>query len=157
MSSTLRMMAVTGAMAAGTITPLLAVASAHAESAPVPQPRVSAASVADGTALAGADARTVGAKALRCVSTTGSIACFEPSGDKVYVKDTKKDHYSAVAIWKTSYGRKGGCRNALGYGKWAVCDYNMKEGRRIHWQALRYDGNTHRYIRPVSRMGTANI
>ena len=34
----------------------------------------------------------------------GSYVCFQPAGDKLIVKDTAKDGYSASAYWDTSTG-----------------------------------------------------
>lgn len=72
-----------------------------------------------------------------CVSNNhGATACFQPYGDKIYVKDsTKLGGYGAVARWRTNYGREGSCFNFGGGGKWFVCNYNMREGRRITFWA----------------------
>ncbi|TDD80749.1 hypothetical protein E1293_20115 [Actinomadura darangshiensis] len=157
MFANLRMLAVTGAMTAITVTPLLSMASAQAATAPTPPPRGDAQATTDAAPVSQSVGRALDLKSRKCVSTTGSTACFETYGDKFYVKDTKKDGYSAVAVWATSYGRKGVCRNSLGSGKWGVCNYNMKEGKGIAWLAERYNGNTGKFIGPKSKTATATI
>ena len=68
-----------------------------------------------------------------CVNNNhGAKACFQPYGDKVWVKDTRKDGYSAAAETKYSYSRGPDvCINKHGKGTWVVCNYNMREGRRV--------------------------
>lgn len=83
----------------------------------------------------------------RCTSNgTGARACFQPHGDKMYVKDTDEDGHSAVGVWHHYLGdgrySKGYCRNKLGAGRWGVCDYNMSENSYIQWWAAEYDGDT---------------
>ncbi|MEU7136051.1 hypothetical protein [Streptomyces sp. NPDC046261] len=90
--------------------------------------------------------------ALPCIASTGVITCFDKAGDKVYVKDTKADGKSAVGLWRTDYGRSGGCRNKLTAGKWAQCNYNMREGGNIQLQNARYDGETRKFIYPEPRV-----
>jgi hypothetical protein len=85
-----------------------------------------------------------------CNDVTGAEGCFEPDGDKFYVKDTKADGYSAVVRWYTDYGRWGTCRNSLGAGKWAVCNKDFKEGYYIHWRVTRYNGDTGKWVDPES-------
>lgn len=85
---------------------------------------------------------------LYCVSNGhGAEACFKPYGDKIYVKDTKADGYSAVGYFRTDYGRTGGCRNSHGAGTWGVCNFNMKEGHKVTLWAVNVDTptNTWRY------------
>ena len=85
-----------------------------------------------------------------CISTTGSEVCFQPDGDKIWVKDTSSDGFSAVARWYTDYGRWGTCRNALSAGSWGVCNKDFKENQAIYWRASRYDGDTGQYVGPES-------
>ncbi len=90
-----------------------------------------------------------------CAHTTGSLVCFKPDGDKIYVKDTKGDHYSAVMRWYTDYGRWGTCRNALGSGKWGVCDKDFAEqSHYLAFRATRYNGQTKAWVDPQSEEAT---
>ena len=97
-----------------------------------------------------------GIAARDCISTAGATACFESYGDKFYVKDRKKDGYSAYAFWFTNYGRDGACINRRGAGKWKRCNYNMKEGKGIGWYAQTRDGDTGKWG-PKSSVRSASI
>jgi hypothetical protein len=91
-----------------------------------------------------------------CVSTAASKACFQPYGDKIWVKDlTGVDQASAVARWYTDYGRWGTCRNALGAGHWGVCNKNFAENHWIYWRASQYDGDTGQYVGGESGLATS--
>ncbi|GAA0461604.1 hypothetical protein ACFQ2B_34335 [Streptomyces stramineus] len=90
--------------------------------------------------------------AMPCITSYGVKTCFDRAGDKVYVKDTEADGKSAVGLWKTNYTRDGGCRNKLGEGKWAVCNYNMREPGHIQLQNARYDGQTGKFTYPNPRV-----
>jgi hypothetical protein len=72
---------------------------------------------------------------LSCVSATGVTICYEKDGDIWWVKDTKADSASAVADWLNYRNgdlyRQGGCRNALGSGKWGYCNKNYYETSRL--------------------------
>jgi hypothetical protein len=108
------------------------------------QPAPSAAQVAP----AGVAAAPAASTSLYCVSNGhGAQACFAPYGDKIYVKDTKSDGYSAVGWFRTDYGRSSGCRNSHGAGTWAVCNFNMREGHKVTLWAvdLNKPTNTWRY------------
>jgi hypothetical protein len=85
-----------------------------------------------------------------CETTTGSIACFVPFGDKLYVLDTLADGLSAAARWTSNFGRFGTCRNALGADHWGVCDKEFPEGQTITFDATRYDGDTGLCVGPES-------
>jgi hypothetical protein len=39
-------------------------------------------------------------------------------------------------------GARGYCRNALGAGRWGVCNYDMSEDSYIEWWAAEYDAGT---------------
>jgi hypothetical protein len=77
---------------------------------------------------------------------SGAKACFQRKGDKFYVRDDAGDGHSAVAVWSHYLGdgqyKKGNCRNALGKGRWGVCNYNMTENSYIEWWAAEYDAGT---------------
>jgi hypothetical protein len=89
---------------------------------------------------------------LRCAKTTGSIACFQARGDKVWVKDTLGDGVSAIAKWRSSFGyRTGYCRNRRGAGRWGVCNHNFREDFTFEWWAARYDRETNGFIGPWSK------
>ncbi|MFF5537993.1 hypothetical protein ACFY71_36975 [Streptomyces cinerochromogenes] len=94
----------------------------------------------------------VGAAALPCITSTGVTSCFDKAGDKVLVKDTLADGRSAVGLWETNYGRTGGCRNGLGAGVWAECNYDMREEGYIQLQNARYDGDTGAWTYPNPRV-----
>lgn len=85
-----------------------------------------------------------------CRTTTGSRVCFDPFGDRIYVRDTLGDGFSAAARWTSDFGRFGTCRNALGANHWGVCNKNFPENRTITFDATRYDGNTGVCIGPES-------
>ncbi|MFE3323335.1 hypothetical protein [Streptomyces sp. NPDC059176] len=93
-----------------------------------------------------------GVAALPCIESTGVLSCFDKAGDKVLVKDTRGDGKSAVALWRTNYGRSGACRNKLGAGTWATCNYNMREEGYIQLQNARYDGDTGSWTYPNPRV-----
>lgn len=89
--------------------------------------------------------------AYYCAHTTGSLACFKPDGDHIYVKDTKADGYSAVMRWYTDYGRWGTCRNALKAGTWGVCNKDFAEKpHTLYFRATRYNGTTGKWVSPES-------
>ncbi|MFE1829301.1 hypothetical protein [Streptomyces yangpuensis] len=116
--------------------------------------------VADGTTadFEEGEKRTVfdaAAQPNPCVATEGALVCFAHDGDYIWVKDTKADGLSAVGIGHTNYGRTEGCRNKEGYNKWAKCNYDFAEDKKIQMEALRYDGDTRRYVVPVPRRFTA--
>ncbi|MEU7556603.1 hypothetical protein AB0B01_30505 [Streptomyces sp. NPDC044571] len=68
------------------------------------------------------------------------------------MKDTLADGKSAVALWQTNYGRTGGCRNKLTAGKWAECNYDMREEGYIQLQNTRYDAETNTFTYPNPRV-----
>ncbi|MEU1074732.1 MULTISPECIES: hypothetical protein [unclassified Streptomyces] len=79
--------------------------------------------------------------------------CFDKAGDKVLVKDTEADHKSAVGLSRYNYSRPAdGCRNALGHGKWAECNYNMREEGYLQLENARYDGDTGKWYYPDPRV-----
>lgn len=55
--------------------------------------------------------------------------CVDYSGDRVFVYDGKADGWAAMARIVVDEGSvyTRYCRNNLGYGKWAVCDFNWAE------------------------------
>ncbi len=65
------------------------------------------------------------------------MVCFQKKGDKLWVKDTKKDGRIAVGYW--GYIGKGWadhtCSNELGSGQWGICNYNMKEGKSLSFKS----------------------
>lgn len=86
---------------------------------------------------------------LSCSVITGAAACYQRYGDKIWVKDTAKDGWSAVGAWRDYYNtgsqdvlhREGACVNKLGYGQWGVCDKNFPEGTDLLLKACRYDSH----------------
>jgi hypothetical protein len=84
---------------------------------------------------------------LPCASNgSGAIACFQSNGDKIWIKDDGDDGHSAIAVWQHYLGdgayRKGYCRNALGYGRWGVCNKQLSEDSYFEWWAVEYDAET---------------
>ncbi len=88
---------------------------------------------------------------LLCPAVAGAIACFDPYGDRWYVKDTAADSASAEARWNNYLSnelyRTGICRNSLGAGRWGVCNKNYYEQSTVHWRACVYDASANRLIR----------
>ncbi|WP_051366338.1 hypothetical protein [Hamadaea tsunoensis] len=72
---------------------------------------------------------------LPCHTIAGATACYELSGDKWWVRDNENDGASAVADWLNYQNgnlyRSGQCINALGHGKWGVCNKNYYESSRV--------------------------
>lgn len=103
--------------------------------------------VAPSPASAGGERVTTSAAPKRyCIGNDhGAYACFQPYGDKVWVKDTTANGMSAAAYWETSYGRAGVCLNRHGKGTWVVCNYNMKEHRKITFWSVDVDLPTNSY------------
>src|SRR5688500_3220314 len=59
-----------------------------------------------------------------CVGSTGVTVCYMPYGDKIFVKDTTADGYSAVGEWfidTTDGYRSGACVNKHTAGTWGQC------------------------------------
>jgi hypothetical protein len=82
-----------------------------------------------------------------CTSNgTGARACFQPTGDRMYVQGTDEGGHPAVGVWHHYLGdgqwSKGYCRNALGAGRWGVCNYDLSEDSYIEWWAAEYDAGT---------------
>jgi hypothetical protein len=55
--------------------------------------------------------------------------CIRYYGDYVYVYDGYKDGDSAIGTVLVRGGEAKVCRNRLGYGKWARCNFNWVESR----------------------------
>jgi hypothetical protein len=85
---------------------------------------------------------------ISCITTPdgGAAACFQTSGDHIYVYDTKADGHHAVAVWRTSYGRTGTCTNMNSNGNTydteKNCNYDLNEGETIEFRADTREGNT---------------
>ncbi len=71
-----------------------------------------------------------------CAETASSIACFQTSGDKIWVYDFSADGLAAAGYWsnylRDSAGnwvgyRTGECVNHLGAGHWGYCNYDFYE------------------------------
>ncbi|WP_157974903.1 hypothetical protein [Glycomyces dulcitolivorans] len=58
-----------------------------------------------------------------------TVMCVKYDGDLVYVYDGRADGYAAMALVETSNGsvHERYCRNNLGYGNWAVCNFDWAE------------------------------
>ena len=68
---------------------------------------------------------------IYCVSTTGARACFQPYGDKLWVKgrvasaDWENYLRDRTGAWKEY--RTGACLNHLRGGRWGYCKVNLYE------------------------------
>jgi hypothetical protein len=88
---------------------------------------------------------------LPCAKTTGATVCFQRKGEKVWVKDTRRDSLSAISkakfpLFRTEFY----CRNKLGSGRWGVCNENLLNGSPFYFWAARYDGSTGGFLGPWS-------
>lgn len=76
-----------------------------------------------------------------CGDFLGMAVCFQPNGDKLFVKDRSADGYAAVADWQSSDGRTGACVDKLGASgtTWTVCDKDFPEKGTLKVRPARYD------------------
>jgi hypothetical protein len=90
-------------------------------------------------------------RGAECHDITGARVCFVPDGDQWYVRDTDEDSASADAVWVNYRNgeiyRTGICRNALGEGKWGVCNKNYFEGSEINYYVRVFDYTIDHQIR----------
>ncbi len=77
----------------------------------------------------------------QCAEIDASVACFEPSGDKIWVYDAKADGAAAAGYWENYlknsagqwlYYRYGKCTNHLGAGSWGYCNYDFYEDTSLN-------------------------
>lgn len=62
-----------------------------------------------------------------------TVVCVDYDGDYVYVKDGSADGYAAMAsVWSDSNSSLRNCRNNLGSGKWARCNFDWPESGGHH-------------------------
>ncbi|MFV2118636.1 hypothetical protein ACE14D_09360 [Streptomyces sp. Act-28] len=67
--------------------------------------------------------------------------CFQSSGDKFLMDDTRADGLRVVAEWYTDYGRAGECHMTSGSGGgWAACDYDMAENGYVKFRVTLRNG-----------------
>ncbi|WP_444474877.1 hypothetical protein [Streptomyces inhibens] len=83
------------------------------------------------------------------VKTRGEV-CFEPNGDKFWVKDTMADGMTIDmrALYGGNTQTVFECRDSLGSAAgWTVCEFSreMREGRQINFIAIAWKGNTPKY------------
>ncbi|MGW7273335.1 hypothetical protein ACWGH5_22740 [Streptomyces sp. NPDC054864] len=81
-----------------------------------------------------------------CSETAGTHACFEKSGDKFWVKDTKADgHYSAMlGSWGPIFQGDMICRNKSGSDVgWMYCDFSSEipEHSKVWFRADTMEGD----------------
>jgi hypothetical protein len=77
---------------------------------------------------------------MRCAKKRGARVCYQERGDKLWVKDTRKDGNSAVGKWEVRIDRRRGyCRNRHGVGSWGVCNEQFHEGIAIELTAGMFD------------------
>ena len=92
-------------------------------------------------------------KTVRCTfvyseggrKTHGKV-CFDPKGDKFYVKDMRADGMSMYmrVMYAGNPQTVFDCRDFKGSGAgWTACEFSgeLKENRRINFNALAYKGN----------------
>jgi hypothetical protein len=85
-----------------------------------------------GVAVSGPQGECVTASDFR----HSTVACVVYDGDYVYVKDGQADGHSAVAgVWSDSNSTHRLCRNTLGNGKWARCNFDWPEAGGHHVEA----------------------
>jgi hypothetical protein len=82
---------------------------------------------------------------MACVANTYVTVCWEPSGDRIWVRDDEADGKRAVAEWfagagTSNYWRNGICNNSLGAGVWGQCNKDMVEGSNIGLRGTRLNG-----------------
>ncbi|TCP50099.1 hypothetical protein EV191_108188 [Tamaricihabitans halophyticus] len=70
-------------------------------------------------------------------TSTGAEYCFHAKGDKISITNFNTG-YTYKVNWKTNYGRKGKCTNSGGHNHRVVCNYNMKEGKKITFRLEEY-------------------
>jgi hypothetical protein len=86
-----------------------------------------------------------------CMTSSAGYAstqmCVKYDGDYVYVYDGRKDGYAAMAYIKTEDGSVTDryCRNNLGYGNWAVCNFDWAESGK-HEAASGYKADYYNLI-----------
>ena len=77
----------------------------------------------------------------QCAEIDASKACFEPSGDKIWVYDALADGKAAAGYWenylRNSAGdwiiyRNGKCTNHLTAGTWGYCNYDFYEDTSLN-------------------------
>lgn len=93
-----------------------------------------------------------GASCFYSDSASGSgseaVACWQRSGDAVWVKDQRADGRSAIArisvIVGDSKGTKFVCRNQRGSGTWVKCSKNLAEPGVLYFAPCTYDAGAGR-------------
>lgn len=68
-----------------------------------------------------------------CKSSPAAKVCFEPDGDKIWLKNTKAGSTSTYTDWSILGGRYGQCGSKVAVGKWAVCDKDFPENEAIQF------------------------
>lgn len=65
-----------------------------------------------------------------------TVGCVVYDGDYVYVKDAAADTYAAIgSVWSDGDSTLRMCRNNLGSGKWARCNFDWPEAGDHHIEA----------------------
>ncbi|MFJ3089526.1 hypothetical protein [Streptomyces sp. NPDC086838] len=82
--------------------------------------------------------RPPGGSSIKLAGTT----CFHSYGDYFTVKDELADGYHIEVWWESDSGPMGECRNIAGAGKTTKCDYDLKEGSYIWFNAMVIDNAT---------------
>jgi hypothetical protein len=72
-------------------------------------------------------------------------ACWEASGDKIWVQNLDNAGFESVVYWANYYPndarlyRNGKCLNKLPDGQWGICDKNMYETSLIKFKVCDWD------------------
>lgn len=75
-------------------------------------------------------------------------ACFQPKGDKFWVKDMRADGMNVVmrGLPRGNYQVIRDCENHHGKAAgWTSCNFNMKENQHVSFNILAYKGSTLKY------------
>lgn len=75
-----------------------------------------------------------------CFNNSIVYACFQPSGEYLYLKDQEKDGKLVRLHWIDYTGERSGlCTNSLGVDAgWTYCNKNFAEGHVIEWWVSYY-------------------
>ncbi|WNI21769.1 hypothetical protein [Streptomyces sp. ITFR-16] len=93
---------------------------------------------ADTVTCATVSSAPAGGGSIKLAGTT----CFHSYGDYFTVKDERADGYHIEVWWEADTGPMGECRNIAGAGKTTKCDYDLKEGSYIWFNAMVVDNAT---------------
>jgi hypothetical protein len=61
-------------------------------------------------------------------------SCFEPDGDKHWVRDQTPNHWSVRIQIQTDYGKIRWCANTHGADSWHSCNFDHREDTCVRWR-----------------------